>query len=81
MYYCYSVIIDQGTSVPGNGKEVVDLLNAVENYYIYKLMSNVQLTGSTRFDSHMQMNTGNQKNDVILAKKFQQHLKQENSQK
>ena len=36
-------------------------------------MSIVQLTGSNRFDSHIQMNTGNQNNDGSLAKEFQQH--------
>ena len=41
----YSIIIDQGISVPGHGKEVVDGLNVIEKRYIYQLMSNVQLTG------------------------------------
>ena len=31
----YSLIIDQGISAPGNGKEVVDGLNAVDKRYIY----------------------------------------------
>ena len=42
---CYSVIIDQGISAPGHDKEVVDGINEIDNRYIYKLMSNVQLTG------------------------------------
>ena len=50
---CYSIIIDQGISVPGNGKEVVDGLNAVDKIYIYQLMSTVKITGSNRVDSHM----------------------------
>ena len=37
-------------------------------------MSTVQLPGSNIFDSHMQMHTGNEKYDVILAKEFQHHL-------
>ena len=37
-------------------------------------MSNVQLPGSNRFDSHMQMHTVNQKDDVSSAKEFQQHI-------
>ena len=41
-------------------------------------MSNVQLSGSNIFDYQMQMNTGNQKYDVILAKEFQHHLTKEN---
>ena len=31
----YSIIIDQGISSPGHGKEVVDGINAVDKYYIY----------------------------------------------
>ena len=41
MLKCYSVIIDHGISAPGHGKEVVDVLNAVDKRYIYQLMSNV----------------------------------------
>ena len=74
MYQCYSIIIDSGISAPGNGKEVVYGLNAVDNWYIYQFMSNVQLPGSKIFDSQMQMNTGTSKYDVSLAKEFQQHL-------
>ena len=65
MSQCYSIIIDRGISEPGNGKEVVDGLNAVYKRYIYQLMYTVQLPRSNLFDSHMQMNTGNQK---ILCK-------------
>ena len=38
-------------------------------------MFTVQLPGSDRFDSPIQMHTGNQKEDVSLAKEFQHHLK------
>ena len=38
-------------------------------------MSNVQLPESNIFDSQMQMHNGNQNNDVILAKEFEHHLK------
>ena len=47
----YSIIIDRGIGTPGNGKEVVDGLNAVYKRYIYQLMSKVQLPGSIRFDN------------------------------
>ena len=40
-------------------------------------MSNVKLPVSNRFDSQIQMHTGNQKNDVSLAREFQQHLTKE----
>ena len=74
MYQFYSIIIDQGISTPVNGKEVVDVLNAVDKRYIYQWISTVQLTGSNRFDSQMQIHTGNQRYDVSLAKEFQHHL-------
>ena len=63
----YSIIIDQGISAPGNGKEVVDGINSVDKHYIYKLVSKVQLPGSVRFDSQIKMHTGTENKDVILA--------------
>ena len=74
MSQCYSIIIDQGISAPGHGKEVVNRLNAVDKRYIYQLMSTVQLPRSNIFDSQIQMHNGNQKYDVSLAKEFQHHL-------
>ena len=67
MSHCYSNIIDRGISVLGNGKDVVDVLNAVDKRYIYQLMSTVQLPVSNIFDSQMKMHTGNQKYDVSLV--------------
>ena len=74
MSQCYSIIIDRGISAPGNYKEVVDGINAVDKCYIYQLMSIFQLPVSIRFDSQIQMHTGTQKYDVSLAKEFQDHL-------
>ena len=55
-YHCYSIIIYQGISAPGHGKEVVDGINAIEKViYIYQLMSNVKLPGSNTFDSQISM--------------------------
>ena len=68
MSQCYSFIIDRGKSAPGHGKEIVDGLNAIDKYYIYKLMYNVQLPGSKIFYSQMQIHTSTQNNDVSLAK-------------
>ena len=70
MYQCYFVIIFRGISALGHGKEAVDGLNAFDKRYIYQLMSNVQLPVSNVFDSHMQMHTGKQNNDLSLAKEF-----------
>ena len=63
---CYSVIIDWGISAPGNGKEVVDGINAIDKRYIYQLMSNVQRTGFKKIDMRMHKTTAN--NSVILSK-------------
>ena len=70
MSQCYSIIIDQGISAPGHGKEVVVGLNAIDKRYIYKLMSTIKQTGSISFGSHIQMHTGTKKEDVSLAKEF-----------
>ena len=53
MSQCYSVIIDRGIISPGHVKDVVNGINAIDKRYIYQLMSNVQLTGSKIFDSHI----------------------------
>ena len=73
----YSIIIDQGISAPGHGKELVDGLNAVDKRYIYQLMSKVQLPGSIRFDSQIKIHTGTEKKDVSLAQEFKNHLEGE----
>ena len=44
-------------------------------------MSTVQLTGSIRFDSHIQIHTGTEKDDVSLAKEFQEHLTKNSTEK
>ena len=76
----YSIIIYQGISAPGHGKEAVDGLNAVDKRYIYKLMSKVQLPGSVRFDSQIKIHTGTENKDVSLSKKFKDHLEGEHRQ-
>ena len=68
MSQCYSIIIDRGISAPGHGKEVAYGFNYVYKRYIYQLMYTVQLPGSNRFYSQIQMHTGNQNYDVSLAK-------------
>ena len=77
MSQCSSIIIDKGIGAPGHGKYVVDGINDVDNRYIYQLMSTFKLTGPSIFDSQMQMDTGNKKNDVSSAKEFQQRMKKE----
>ena len=61
MSQCYSIIIYQGISAPGHGKEVVDGIIAVDKSYIYQLMPTVQLPRSVRIDSKIKMHTGTEK--------------------
>ena len=68
MSQCYSIITYWGISAPVHGKEVVYGINYVDKLYIYPFMSTVQLPGSNRFDSQMQIYTGNKKDDLSLAK-------------
>ena len=68
MSQCHSVIIDWGISAPRHGKEVVDMIYSVNKHYIHQLMYNDQLLESNKFDSQMQIHTGNQNYDVSLAK-------------
>ena len=70
----YSIIIDQGISAPGHGKEVVYVLNDVDNCYIYQYMSRVKIPGSVKFDSQIKIHTGTENKDVSLAKEFKNHL-------
>ena len=77
MSQTYSIIIDCGRSAPGNGKEVVDGINAVDKLYIYQLISKVQLPGSIRFDSQIKIHTGTGNKDASLAKEFKDHLEGE----
>ena len=77
MSQTYSIIIDRGISAPGHGKEVVDVINAVDKRYIYQLMSKVQLPGSIRFDSQIKIYAGTEKKDVSLAREFKDHLEGE----
>ena len=43
-------------------------------------MSKVQLPGSVIFDSHINMHTGTEKEDVSLAQEFKNHLEKEHRQ-
>ena len=74
MSQTYSIITYCGISAPRHGKEVVDVLNAVDKRYIYQLMSKFQLPVSVRSDSQIKIHTGTENKDVSLAKEFKDHL-------
>ena len=77
MSQTYSILIDRGISAPGNGKEVVYGLNAVDKRYIYQLMYKVQLPRPIRFDSQIKIHTGTENKDASLAKEFKDHMEGE----
>ena len=64
----HSIIFDWGISTPGNGKEVVDGLNAIYKGYMYQSMSTVKLTGSKIFEKQILMHSCTPKKDVSLDK-------------
>ena len=44
-------MFDQDISATEYGKEVIDVLNAIDKRYMYQLMSSVQLPGSKIFEN------------------------------
>ena len=75
----HSIIIYRGISAPGHGKELVDGPNDIDKRYMYKLLSNVQLTVSITFDSQIIMNYCAPKNDASMAKELLKHLSKDHS--
>ena len=73
----HSIKFDWVISAHGNGKEVVNVINAIDKQYLYKLMSTVQLPGSKTFYSQIIIHSCTHKKDASLAKQFQKHLYKE----
>ena len=46
----HSITFDWGIIAPGNVKDGVDVLNAIDKRYMYQSMSTVQLPGSKIFE-------------------------------
>ena len=67
----HSIIFYRGISASGHDKEVVGGLNYIAKRCIYQLMSTVQLPGSKICYSQIIMHSCTPKNDVSLAKEFQ----------
>ena len=60
----FSVIIDHGISVPVHVREVLYGLNSIVKRFISQLISTVQFTGATSYDTQMVMHTGTRAYDV-----------------
>ena len=63
--------MDHGISAPGYGREVVDGLNGTSIRFICNLMANVELPGSKRFYTQMELQTATQNTDESLAQELQ----------
>ena len=59
---------------------MVDGLNAVDNRYIYRLMSKVQLPGSVRFDSQIKIHSGTENKYLSLAHELKYYMEEEHRQ-
>ena len=70
----YIIIIDSEIIAPGHRREFVDGLNATYKSFIFHLMVTVQLPGSKRFDTQMEVHTETQNTDVSLSQEFKKHL-------
>ena len=75
----HSIIFDRGISATGHGREVVDGLMAISKWYVYQLMSTIQLPGSNKFDSQILMHSWTPKKDASLAKEFQKYMSKDDN--
>ena len=66
----HSIIFDRGISAPGNSKELVDGINAIDNRYMYQLMSTVQLSGSIVLENLFQCILAHQKRMTVWLNNF-----------
>ena len=55
--HAYYILIDRSIGSPGNGREVVDGLNATNKRMIAMLMTKLQIPCDEDYDTHMEMNT------------------------
>ena len=55
--HSYNTVIYRGVGSPGNGKDVVDGLNATNKRFLSMFVSTMQLLGKATNNSHMVMHT------------------------
>ena len=70
----FNKIICRRISAPGNGREVVDVLNYTYKRFIFQLMDTIQLPGSEHFDTWIVAYTAIQITYISSAPEFQRHL-------
>ena len=63
----FNITIYLCISSPGYGKEVLDVLDATDKIFVFRLMNTVQLTGSQQFGTKITMHAPTHNDDVNLA--------------
>ena len=66
----YCVIIDRCVNVPGNGREVVDVINTNDKIFLFQLITTMQLTGSKGYNTHMLMHYETSTHDASLSQEL-----------
>ena len=74
LVHVYNIIIDRSGGSPGHVREVVYGLNDNGKKLISMLITTVQLTGASDYDSQMLMHTSTENTDISLSREFQKHL-------
>ena len=72
MAHAYNIIIDHGVGSPGHGRDVVDGLNYTETFFIYMIITIVQLPSTAAYETQLLMHKSTVNIDIIFARKFQQ---------
>ena len=72
--HAYNIIIDCGVLETGNGREVVDVLNATGKILLLMLMTTLQLPGAADYYSQMASHNSTANPYIRLAREFQKQL-------
>ena len=57
LFHTCNIVIYRGVVAPGNGKDVVDGLNATDNFFPTILMTTMKIPGAVNNDSQVSMHT------------------------
>ena len=68
--HAYNLIIDRDIGAPGNGKDVVDGLNATNKGFFSMLTTAVKIPGADTNDSQMFMHNSTSNTEISLERLF-----------
>ena len=63
----YNIIIDHGIIAPGHGRDVVDGMNATNNFFLVQLMETMKVSGSKGNETKMAMHSSTHRANISLA--------------